>query len=161
MPSRLQVSLFIFFVVALAVWVGGGVFLAIATHAHWYSQPVEYIRSASASATAGEVNPWPITTAIIALATLSGLVAFARYRGPGRREALGSMTVVLVVLVATFAYFVPTLLKFAKPEILSDAQIVSMSRTWVVANLVRIASLLGVLILSQVALLRFGKSTRG
>lgn len=152
MPTKTRLSLYIVFIVALAVWVGGGVFDSISSHPAWYADPVKYTRAYAPPE--GTVNPWPFTTAFLALSTLAALGAFARYRGAGRREVLLVLGVTFLILVVTALYFVPTLIKLADHQALTDAQITSMSRMWMRLNGVRILVLLALLIYSQVGLIR-------
>ena len=139
-----RIILFRTFIIALAVWVGAGVFSSINEHFAWYSDPVSWVRNAKPRA--GTINPWPILTAIVALLTLVSLAVFAFGRGPGRREALFALGATVLVLAATALYFVPRLiLIFGKTDSFSDPQIISLSRAWVVWNLARIVYILGVL----------------
>jgi hypothetical protein len=154
-PPRLsstRLAFYIAFIVTLAVWAGGGVFDTISSHPAWYADPVAYTRTHAEPA--GTVNPWPFTTAALALTTLAALAAFARYRGPGRREVLLVLGGTFLILVVTGLYFVPTLIKLANPEALTDAQITSMSLLWMRLNVIRIAVLLALLTYSLVALIR-------
>lgn len=152
MPTTTRLALYIAFIVTLAVWAGSGVFDSISSHPAWYADPATYIRTYTAPA--GTVNPWPFTTAVLALATLVNLAAFARYRGVGRREVLLVLGGTFLILFATAFYFVPTLFKLASPEALTDAQITAMSRTWMQLNVIRIVALLALLTYSQVGLIR-------
>ena len=152
MLTKTRLSLYIVFIVALAVWTGGGVFDSISGHPAWYADPVKYTRTYAMPE--GTVNPWPFTTAAIALTTLAALAAFVRYHGPGRREVLLVLGGTLVILVATALYFVPTLIKLANHEALTDAQITSMSLLWMRLNVVRIVVLLALLAYSLVSLTR-------
>lgn len=156
MLSRTRATIFIAFLLALAVWVGGGVFDSISSHPAWSADPVRYIRNSAMPE--GTVNPWPFTTAVLALCTLAGLAAFARYRGPGRRHALVVLAGVFAVLVVTGVYFVPTLVGLANHAALSDAQITSMSLTWIRLNVVRILLLLALFAYALAGLLRMGQA---
>lgn len=159
MPSTTKLALYIAFLLALAVWMGGGVFESIASHRAWYADPVGYTRAYAAPR--GTVNPWPFTTAVLALCTLAALAAFARHRGPGRGEVLAVLATVLVVLAATGIYFVPTLFRLADHAALTDAQITSLSRTWIRLNVLRMALLLGVFAYALVGLVRLVKTPPG
>ncbi len=59
-----------------------------------------------------------------------------------------------LILVVTALYFVPTLIKLANHEALTDAQITSMSLLWMRLNGVRIVVLLALLTYSLVGLIR-------
>ncbi|WP_420128086.1 anthrone oxygenase family protein [Longimicrobium sp.] len=155
MLSRTRISIFITFLVALAVWVGGGVFDSISSHPAWYANPATYVRGTVV--TEGTINPWPFTTAVMALCTLAVLAAFARYRGPGRREVLAAALGTFVILVATGVYFVPTLMRLADHAALSDAQIASMSRMWMGLNVIRIILVLALFVYGLIGLMRMGQ----
>lgn len=150
--SSTRLAFYIAFIVALAVWTGSGVFESIRSHPTWYADPVAYTRTYTEPA--GTVNPWPALTIVLLLTTLAALLAFLRYRGPGRREVLLVLVSTLLILVATGQYFVPTLIKLGNPEALADAQIIAMSRMWMRLNGIRIAALLALLTYSQVGLVR-------
>jgi Domain of unknown function (DUF1772) len=152
MLTNTRLSLYIAFIVALAVWTGGGVFETISSHPAWYADPVAYTRTHAAPE--GTVNPWPSTTAFLALSTLAALGAFVRYREAGRREVLLVLGATFLILVVTALYFVPTLFKLADHKALTDAQITSMSLLWMRLNMVRIVVLLALLTCSLVGLIR-------
>lgn len=156
MLSTPKLAVFIAFVVALAIWVGSGVFDSLSSHPAWYGDPVGYVRNHAPYP--GTFNPWPFTTALVGLCTLAGLITFARHRGPGRREALTVFIGTLVALLATGFYFVPTLFRLADHAALTDDQIIDMSRTWMMLNVFRILFVLDLLAYSQVALVRLARS---
>lgn len=152
MPGKTRISIYLAFLVAAAVWFGGGVFYSLSSHPAWYADPAAYIRGYVV--TRGTVNPWPFTTAFMALCTLAALAAYATYRGPGRREVLVVVVGVFLILVATGVYFVPTLMRLAGHAALTDAQIVSMSRTWMQLNVIRNLLGIGLLTYGLIALMR-------
>jgi hypothetical protein len=154
MPSRTRVSLYIAFLVSLAVWVGGGVFDSISSHPAWHANPVAHVRTVTPPP--GFVNPWPFTTAVVALLTLACMAAFARYRGDGRREVLLVLAGVFAILLATGLYFVPNLIRLEGHAALSDAQITSISLSWIRLNVARIIVVLGLLVYGLVGLMRLG-----
>lgn len=147
------------FVIALAIWLGGGLFQVIEGHLAWYSDPVAWIRGGVAQA--GAMNPWPITTAFVGVTTLVTLGLFALYRGPGWREVLAASGITLVILFATGIYFVPTLIMLSGHELLSNAQIIDASRMWIGLNVVRMVVLLAVMHVALVAVGRLGPRLSG
>lgn len=147
---------YIVFLVVLALWTGSGVFDSISSHPAWAADPVGYTRGYRPPP--GSVNPWPMLTALMALCTIAGLVALARYRGPGHREAIIVLAGVFAVLVATGAYFVPTLIRLADHAALTDAQITSMARTWMTLNVIRIVLVLALLTYGLVSLTRLAQA---
>ena len=152
---RTKISLYIAFLVTLAVWVGGGVFDTVSSHPGWYANPVEYVRSSVVPK--GAVNPWPFTTAALALCTVAALAAFARYRGPGRADVLKVLLATLAILTVTGVYFVPTLLQLSRHATLTDDEITSMSLMWMRLNLTRIVLLLVLLVYAQIVLVRIAR----
>lgn len=155
-PSTLCLIFFRIFVLALAIWLGAGLFSAINTNPAWYADPAQWVRGTSVRP--GTINPWPILTVLASLSTLIATAMFARYRGPGRSEVLVSLGGTLLILIVTFIYFVPRLmLLFGQTEGLSDAQIISYSRQWVVLNCLRLIMLTALLYAALSALSRMGR----
>jgi hypothetical protein len=161
MPSRTRIGLFIAFIAALGIWSGSGVYDTIRGHPGWWSDPVAWVRAPLAPRDALTLNPWPFTTMLLALCTLAGLAAFARYRGPGRREALVVLGSVFVILVATGVYFVPTLVRLGNHPALTDAQITSMSYTWMKWNIARNVVLQALIVYAMVGLMRMAQARVG
>lgn len=147
-----KLTVYLLFITTLAIWLGGGVFDSLRTNLFWYLHPVASVRTVTEPE--GQFNPWPLTTALLALTTLAGLSLFARYQGPGRRTVLGVLISTFLILLVTGLYFVPTLIKLAQPTQLSDAQIIGMSRTWVSLNLIRMALLLGIFFYALLGLMQ-------
>ena len=152
----MRISLYIAFLIALAIWVGGGVFDTISSHPRWYANPVEYVRASVVPK--GAVNPWPFTTAALALCTLAALASFARYRGPGRADVFKVLLTTLAILIVTGVYFVPTLIQLSRHATLSDDEITSMSLMWMRLNLTRIVLLLALLVYAQVVLVKIARA---
>ena len=156
--AETRLVIFRIFILVLALWTGAGVFYFINGNVAWYSQPVAWVRAAHPQP--GSINPWPIMTALVALATLLSLAVFAFSRGPGRREALIILSVTVVILIATGVYFVPRLiLIFERTATLTDAQLIDLSRAWVRWNVLRIVVLIGLLYYGLVALGRMTRPT--
>ncbi len=153
--GKIRTASYLTFLVALSIWVGGGVFDSIGSHFAWYSDPVAYVRGYAI--TKGTINPWPFTTAFLALTTLISIIVFARARVPGRRQVLIANAAVVLVLIATGVYFVPTLVKLGNHAQLTDASIITLSQTWVLMNLLRLAFLLALLAYALVALMRLSR----
>ena len=157
LPSRTRLVIFRLFVIALAVWTGGGVFHTISSHQGWHADPVGWVRHYAVQA--GSTNPWPLTTALVGLMTLLALGALFRYSGPGRANVLISTGGTLLVLLATALYFVPRLITiFERTATLTDAQIIAYSNQWILFNAIR---LLILFVLLYVALLALGDMGRG
>jgi hypothetical protein len=157
-PTRTRISLYVAFIVALGIWSGSGVYDTIHGHPGWWSDPVAWVRAPVAPRDALSLNPWPFTTMLLALCTLAGLGAFARYRGAGRREVLVVLTSVFVILVATGVYFVPTLYRLGNHAALTDAQITGMSYTWMRLNIARNVVLQALMVYALVGLMRLAQA---
>ncbi|HWI19632.1 MAG TPA: hypothetical protein VNT81_17890 [Vicinamibacterales bacterium] len=151
MLTTTRLYMFIAFVLALATWTGAALHETIGSHPGWYSQPVRHVREAATAP--GTINAWPFTTTFLLVTTLAAGIAFAGYRGPARVGVLVILAATAAILAATLAYFVPTLMRLANHAALSDAEIVSMSMTWMAVNLARLATLL-VLVVSSLIVLR-------
>jgi hypothetical protein len=158
MPSRTRIGLFIAFLVALGIWSGSGVYDTIRGHPAWWSDPVAWVRTPMSAQEAMTLNPWPFTTMLLALCTLAGLAAFARYRGPGRQNALVVLGSVFLILVATGVYFVPTLIRLGNHAALTDAQITSMSYRWMQLNIARNVVLQALIVYGMMGLMRMAQA---
>ena len=159
LPSTTRLVIFRLFVIALAIWTGGGVFQTITAHQGWHADPVGWVRHYAVQA--GSTNPWPLTTALVGLTTLLVLGAFFRYSGPGRANVLISTSGALLVLLATALYFVPRLITiFQRTATLTDAQIIAYSNQWILFNAIRLLILFGLLYASLLALGDMGRGRR-
>ena len=137
------------FVLLLGIWTGSGVYDSLYGHVAWWADPVGWVRTPPVP---GAINPWPFTTGLLLLSVLAMLALVAR-RQDERRIALPTLLGVLAILVVTFAYFVPTLVRlFGGGERLTEAEITSISQTWIVLNAVRIVVLIGLFYAALVAL---------
>ena len=146
-----RLVIFRLFVIALAIWTGGGVFQTITDHQAWHADPVGWVRQYSPPA--GWANPWPLTTGLLGVMTLLALGAFARYSGLGRRYALISIFGAVVILLATGFYFVPRLITiFERTTTLTDAQIIAYSNQWILFNAIRLVALVALLYASLLGL---------
>jgi hypothetical protein len=128
------------FIVSLGIWTGAGVHDTLMNHFAWWGDPVAYVRTRVF--TPGLVNPWPFTTAILALLTLTGLASFARYKGEAKRALMIIFGGMFVVLLATGIYFVPQLGLFGPDTTLTDADIIRHSKDWIRYNAVRLVVLI-------------------
>jgi hypothetical protein len=158
MPTRTRISLFIAFLVALGIWSGSGVYDTVRGHPAWWADPVAWVRAPLSPQDALSLNPWPFTTMLLALCTLAGLAAFARYRGPGKREVMVVLVSVFLILVATGVYFVPTLIRLGNHAALTDAQITTMSYRWMQLNILRNVVLQALIVYGMVGLMRLAQA---
>lgn len=128
------------FIVILGIWTGAGVHDTLMNHFAWWADPVSYVRGRVM--VPGIVNPWPFTTGVFALLTLTALASFARYRGEAKRAVMVVLICAVVVLGVTGVYFVPQLGVMADPS-LPDADLIRYSKDWIRYNAVRIVFLVG------------------
>ena len=149
-------TVFILFVLLLGIWTGSGFHDTVATNSGWYADPVAY---ANHPPLPEAINPWPISTMLLLLATLAAAVALWRHRGPGRREGLIAVAGTALVLVATLAWFVPKLGVMAGGT-LSDAELVSLARIWISLNVARLLLLIGLFYYALLALTRLAPARR-
>jgi hypothetical protein len=85
---------------------------------------------------------WIILSPITLLVTLVNAGVAVVSVETNRTWWLISVACAFVVMVATFAYFVPMLLSFARAGTLGDARLQSKVRMWVVLNYLRAALLI-------------------
>ncbi len=84
-----------------------------------------------------------VTTVPLTLLTLASLVA--AWHTPGARGSwwLGAAMTTLVERVMTFSYFIPTMLKLQRGQIVPESRVKAMASQWVKLNYVRAALSLG------------------
>jgi hypothetical protein len=128
------------FIISLGIWTGAGIHDSLMNHFAWWADPVAYVRERAV--TPGLVNPWPFTTALLGLLTLTGLASFARYKGEAKPGLMIVFGGTFLVLLATGTYFVPQLGLFGPDTTLSDADIIKHSKNWVGFNAVRLVVLI-------------------
>lgn len=75
-----------------------------------------------------------VTTIPLTLLTLTSLVAAWMTRGPMRGWYLAAACIVLVERVATFSYFIPTMLRLTGTAGLPDAQVATTLSQWSLLN---------------------------
>jgi hypothetical protein len=71
-----------------------------------------------------------VTTVPLTLLTLANLVAAWLHWGPGRYWWLGAVAIIIVERIATFAYFIPTMVWLQGTEGLSEAQVQETLSHW-------------------------------
>ena len=71
-----------------------------------------------------------VTTVPLTLLTLANLVAAWLDRGPRRYWWLGAVAIIVVRRIATFAYFIPTMVWLQGTEGLSEAQVQTALSHW-------------------------------
>jgi hypothetical protein len=145
------------FIVMLGIWTGAGIHDTLMNHFAWWADPLSYVRGRVA--VPGIVNPWPFTTGMLGILTLTALAAFARYRGEARRAVLVILVCAVAVLAVTGVYFVPQLGIMADPAI-TDADLLRHSKDWIRFNAVRIVFLVGLFYSAVSTLARMSRADR-
>jgi hypothetical protein len=156
MKTRLVVYiLFLFF---LAIWLGSAFHDSISTNLAWYQDPITHINHITNHPVPGAVNTWVISTALLSLISITAFVFFIRYKGKGRMEVLSVISITLIILLSTFLYFVPTLIKiFDETSSYNNEELISLSHQWVVLNAIRLFLLMILFIVGLVGLVKIAR----
>ena len=116
------------FVVDLGIAFGAGIYESRVVMPRWESIPPQ---------------TWPntglefwvyVTTVPLTLLTLANLVAAWQDKGPRRRWWLGAVAIVVVERIATFSYFVPTMLRLMDTEGLPEAEVWAALSRWLLLD---------------------------
>ncbi len=75
-----------------------------------------------------------VTTVPLTLLTLANLVAAWRDRGPRRYWWLGAVAIIVVERIATFAYFIPTMVWLQGTEALPQAEVQAALSQWLLLD---------------------------
>jgi len=139
MPDQIALSLFIFF---LSLGMGGGLYEVLAVYPNWKNNPTPQTFSQkledSGQSLAGR-RFWPFispTTALLALVNL-----FLAWHAPGmlRTVWLAAAVVVIVKSIATYTYFVPTMIrKLAKAETMRPEDLTKTVNQWTALSPLRL-----------------------
>jgi hypothetical protein len=160
MLTRTRFTIYILFIYFQAIWLGSGFHESISTNIAWFKDPLTRINHAVNHPLPGAINAWPISTALLLLTTITAFFVFLKYKGKGKKEAFSAIVGTLVILLATFLYFVPTLIKvFTQTDTFSAEQLISMSRQWVILNFIRLFLLMALFLLSLLGLVKLAKQS--
>lgn len=127
MNQRLRTILLWLFVINLGVAFGAGVYEARVVIPGWRDLPP---------------REWPntgilfwvyVTTVPLTLLTLANLVAGWTTRGPQRRWWLGTAAIATVERIATFSYFIPTMVRLMSGELPAAEEEAGLS-SWLFYN---------------------------
>lgn len=132
--KRIFYKLYIFL---LAIWMGGNVLTSLNLSQGWYDDPVGFIDHVASYPPPGIIDSTYNLTGFLSVITLLGLFIFIIYHGPGRRPALISLSGILLILIVTYAYFIPVHAKLFDESQTFNDQIISMSRTWIISDYLR------------------------
>lgn len=133
-----KINLFLVYLTLSAIWLGAAFHDTFYSNYAWFTDPVTHIEFTTTHIVPGALNPWPFSTMALLIFTIISFFLFRKYYGPGKRELNISIIGTFIILVITLVYFVPTLGKIFGDKGLYDAEsLISMSRLWVILNLIR------------------------
>jgi Domain of unknown function (DUF1772) len=140
-----QILLWIF-VVALGIELGGGLYETLVVMPVWVSSPPDsviafYRHNAANPQFALSAGPrfWMFMTPLVGLSALAALFSGLRTRPEHRKWRIAGTVLALVVVVATFAWFVPNIIRLNSEAVLtmSGEDVKSLTNWWVRLNWVR------------------------
>lgn len=138
MITKTKFYLYITYLVFSAIWLGSAFHDSFYSNYAWYMDPITHIDFTTTHMVPGALNPWPFSTMAVLIFTIISFFLFRKYNGPGKREVSISILGTFILLVITFAYFVPTLGKiFGEKGIYDNESLIAMSRMWVTLNVIR------------------------
>jgi hypothetical protein len=133
------------FVILYGIEIGAGLFEMRVLVPRWAASPPESVwrlyelnQSYPELATDAGGRFWMFSTPLLGLLALVLLIACRRTRGTHRRLLLTSTMLTLIVVAATFVYFVPSIMVFAgSPAGVNGPQIAAMANRWVALSWLR------------------------
>jgi len=121
-------------VINLGIVFGAGLYEARIVVPLWASSPPDSLRSPDSGR-----RFWAFVTTIpLTVLTLASLVAAGHAPGPGRDWWLTAALVILVERIATFSYFIPTMLRLQRAA-MPQAEIAARLTQWARLNYLRSA----------------------
>jgi hypothetical protein len=144
--SIAQVFLWLF-VIALGIEIGAGLFETLVVLPLWTSAPPE---SVTAYYQHNAANPqfalnaggrfWMFATPLVGLLALATLLSGWRTRPQHRKWRIAGTVLALVVVVSTFAWFVPNIIRLHSKDVMamSADEVTSLTKAWVGLNWVRV-----------------------
>ena len=144
--SFAKIILFIF-VAALGIELGAGLYETFVVMPAWVSSPPEsvigyYRLNAANPQFALNAGPrfWMFMTPFVGLMALLALVTSFRTRPEHRKWRLAGTILALIVVAATFAWFVPNIIRLHSEAVLtmSGEQVTSLTNWWANLNWVRV-----------------------
>ena len=131
------------FVINHGIAFGAGLYEQRIIHPQWFSRSSESsirVNSAAIRATDTGRRFWAFVTTIpLTLLTLANLVVAWQSQEPRREWWLGAVVITLVERIATFSYFIPTIIRLMHAEVLAPAKAEAMASQWIALNHVRTA----------------------
>lgn len=159
MRPTTRMTVYLLFLFFLAIWLGSAFHDTVSGNIAWYKDPLTHINHSIKHPVPGAINTWVISTALLSLITVIAFLFFIRYNGKGKREIFSAISGTLIILVTTFLYFVPTLIKiFGKTSDYGNEALISMSHQWVVLNFLRLFLLMILFIIGLLGLVKLGRT---
>ena len=133
------------FVLVYGIEIGAGLFEMRVLVPRWAASPPDSVwrlhelnQSYPEFATDAGGRFWMFSTPLLGLLALILLITCLRTRLPHRRFLLTSTILTLIVVIATFGYFVPSIIAFAaSPPGVNGPQIAAMANRWVALSWLR------------------------
>jgi hypothetical protein len=135
------------FVISLGIEIGAGLYETLVVLPLWTGAPPD---SVTAYYKHNAANPqfalnaggrfWMVATPLVGLLALATLLSGLRTPSPHRRWRFAGAILALVVVLSTFAWFVPNIIRLNSKEVLtmSPDAVTSLTRAWVHLNWVRV-----------------------
>lgn len=135
------------FVIALGIELGAGLYETLVVLPLWTSAPpdsvIAYFRHNVANPQF-VLNPggrfWLVNTPLVGLTALACLLSGLRTRSEHRKWRIAGTVLALIVVIATFAWFVPTIMQLFSSDVttMSADRVSSLTNWWVRLNWVRV-----------------------
>jgi len=130
-------------VISLGIQTGAGLFETRVLVPLWACSPPQSVLAYLAVPIRADSGRrlWIFLTPLTGIISLLNLVAALLYAGPARTWWLFAAASALFVIIVTFAYFMPVLLRLPDAAKMPEAQLTRMVRLWVLLNWFRFAIL--------------------
>ena len=144
--SIAQIFLWLF-VIALGIEIGAGLYETLVVLPLWTSAPPD---SVTAYHQHNAANPqftlnaggrfWMFATPLVGLLALATLLSGLRTRPQHRQWRIAGTILALVVVLSTFAWFVPNIIRLQSKDVMvmSPDEVASLTKAWVNLNWVRV-----------------------
>jgi hypothetical protein len=126
-------------VIAIGIEIGAGIYEARVLVPLWSSSPPESLIAYQSQSMPPDPGRkfWIFATPLVGLLSLANLFPAWRSTGARRRWWLLGAGLSLLVVIATFAYFVPTLIKLQRAAVLPGDEVIALITWWVRLNWLR------------------------
>jgi hypothetical protein len=143
--SIAQILLWLF-VIALGIELGGGLYETLVVMPLWSAAPpdsvLEYYRHNAANpqlALNAGGRFWMFATPLVGLTAIAALLSGLKTRAEHRKWRIAGTILALIVVISTFAWFVPNIIKLLGESVtrMSADEITGVTNWWVRLNWVR------------------------